>query len=97
MTTTTIIIATTAAESRTAIASLSIGDTFRCPDISGFTFRVEGRFTGPGGGVTLRVQGEDATLPGRLYPNAYNNGGGFWFCPFVDGASKWIPSFQIVS
>ena len=97
MTTTTTIIATTAAESRAAIANLNIGDQFRCPDISGFTFRVEGRLTGPRGGVVLRAQSEDATLPGWLYPNAYNDGGGFWFCPFVDGASKWIPSFHIVA
>jgi hypothetical protein len=93
----TTVTARTPAESRAAIASLNVGDSFRCPGVSGFTFRVEGRFIGPSGRLTLRIQGEDATGTGLLYPNEYNNGGGFWLCPFVDGASKWIPGFEIVA
>lgn len=89
--------ATNLEESRAAIESLNVGAAFRCPGVSGFTFRVEGRFTGPSGRIALRIQGEDATLPGWLYPNAYNSKGGFWFCPFVDGASTWIPGFEIVA
>lgn len=92
----TTVTARTPAESRAAIASLNVGDSFRCPGVSGFTFRVEGRFPGPGGGVALRVQGKGATLPGWLYLNAYNDKGGFWFCPFVEDPTAWVPAFEIV-
>lgn len=95
--TTQTVTAANPAESRAAIASLNVGDTFRCPGVSGFKFRVEGRFTGPGGGVALRVQGEGATLPGWLYSNAYNDKGGFWLCPFVEDPTAWIPGFEIVA
>lgn len=88
--------ARTPAESRAAIESMNVGTVVRCPGVSGFTFRVESRFPGPGGDVALRVQGEGATLPGWLYSNAYNDKGGFLFCPFVEDSTAWIPGFEIV-
>ena len=88
--------ATNLEESRAAIESLNVGDSLRCPSVSGFTFRAESRFTGPRGDVALRVQAVGATLPGWLYSNAYNDKGGFLFCPFVEDSTAWIPGFEIV-
>jgi len=95
--TTQTVTATTADESRAAIANIGIGTVVSCPRIYSGTFTVTERKAYAYGHVVLRLERSGASSSARLYANERDDKGGFWFEASIGSTPAKVTSFKIVA